>query len=165
MQRNFQFSTHLEVEEIRMKTVLAISLTCVCLSGLASAEENEAVELTISPQAIETPILKYHLLPTEIELKEGDAATILLKLPWDQMPYMDQVYPTLHDWSVRPLDAPEWADFTKEFVLPDDFYDVMKRAAYRRDADWEYPIDEPLPFILLPDLQGLRSFVGYGLTA
>jgi hypothetical protein len=43
----------------------------------------------------------------------------------------------------------------------------MKRAAFRREATWEYPIHEtPTPYlILLPDVQGLRGFLGAGLSA
>ena len=41
----------------------------------------------------------------------------------------------------------------------------MKRAAYRREAAWEYPLSEEPPFlILLPDVQGLRQWLGRGLS-
>jgi hypothetical protein len=53
-------------------------------------------------------------------------------------------------------------------VLPPNFYREMKRAAYRRTASWEYPIGEdhqPYYLIWLPDVQGLRHFIGHGLTA
>ncbi|MFO1095200.1 MAG: hypothetical protein U0992_18135 [Planctomycetaceae bacterium] len=149
-----------------MRTGFLLLHCWLSLIAIGLADEPKAVELALSPQTIETPILKYRLLPAESELKPGNAATILLKLPWDQQPYMERIYPKLGSWSERPLNAPEWADFEKEFILPDSFYDTMKRAAYRRDVDWAYPTDEEsLWFILLPDVQGLRSFLGYGLTA
>jgi hypothetical protein len=78
---------------------------------------------------------------------------------------MTNVFPKLEEWESRPLTAPEWAN--SGGVLPQNFYDEMKRAAHRRDAHWEYPIHETqTPYmILLPDVQGLRGFLGRGLSA
>jgi hypothetical protein len=75
----------------------------------------------------------------------------LLRLPWEQTPWMTKVFPTLHEWEERPLDAPEWQ--TAGQVLPSHFYSEMRRAAFRREAGWEYPIGETqTPYmILLPD--------------
>ena len=107
-------------------------------------------------------MLKYRLLPSEAELKPGNAVPILLRLPWEETPYFNTTFRTLKEWDSRPLTAPEWKDFRG--VMP--FYDEMKRAAFRRDASWEYPIgEEPAEFILLPDVQGLRMLLGYGLSA
>jgi hypothetical protein len=40
----------------------------------------------------------------------------------------------------------------------------MRRAAYMKDADWTYPFDiEPLDSMLLPDVHGLRDFIGRGM--
>lgn len=142
-------------------TVVLISL----INERLPAEEPRVIELTLSPRAIEKPILKYRLLPPEAELKAGNAVPILLRLPWERTQWMAQVFPKLHEWETRTLDAPEWKKF--EGTLPDTIYNEMKRAAYRRDAYWEYPIGEtPSPYmILLPDVQGLRGFLGYGLSA
>src|SRR5262249_589805 len=95
----------------------------------------------------------------------GNAVPILLRLPWEQTPWMNTVYPTLQDWESRPLTAPEWEG--SGGVLPEHFYLEMKRAAFRRDAAWEYPIGETqtLYLILLPDIQGMRVFLGQGLSA
>lgn len=129
---------------------------------LVAADERAPVELTIHARAIESPVLKYRLFPGEAELKPGNAAVILLRLPWEEAPYVSQMMPTLRDWDARPLSDPAWK--TAPNLLP--FYDEIKRAAYRRDASWEYPIGEqPLQLILLPDVQGLRTLLGYGLSA
>jgi hypothetical protein len=135
------------------------------LAGPLAAAEPKPIEMVIEPRAIESPILKYRLLPTESELKPGNAVPILLRMPWEQTPFMTKIYPTLHEWDERPLTAPEWA--TSNGVLPEIFYSEMKRAAFRRDAQWEYPIyEDPSPYmILLPDVQGLRHFLGRGLAA
>lgn len=135
------------------------------LASALRADEPEPIELVIHPRAIETPVLKYRLFPAEAELKPGNAVPILLRLPWEQTNWMNQVFPTLQQWESRPLDAPEWA--TSKGVLPEGFFSEMKRAAYRREATWEYPLGEtPSPyFILLPDVQALRVFLGSGLAA
>ena len=125
---------------------IATFLLLVC--GGLPAEEPKPIELVIEPRAIETPVLKYRLLPTEPELKPGNAVPILLRLPWEQMPWMTKVYPTLQEWDERPLTAPEWA--TSDGVLPESFFSEMKRAAFRREAQWEYPIAETSsPYLIL----------------
>jgi hypothetical protein len=143
---------------------LSLLLLASCLARPLSAEEPQAIELTLYPQAIEGPPLKYRLLPGELELREGNAVPILLRLPWEQNPWMQQVYPTLHEWEELPLDDPRWKEAGN--VIPENFFREMKRAAFRRDADWEYPIGEqtPLYSILLPDMQGLRVFLLQGLS-
>jgi hypothetical protein len=135
------------------------------VSGWLAAEELVPIELTIRPRAIERPELKYRLFPTETELKSGNAVPILLRLPWEQTQWMNQVFPKLQDWETRPLTAPEWEN--SGGVLPSHFYNELKRAAFRREALWEYPIGETQsPYmILLPDVQGLRGFLALGLSA
>lgn len=128
------------------------------------AQDAEPIEMVLHPREIESPVLKYRLLPSELERKEGNAVPILLRLPWEQTQWMTTVYPKLEEWEQRPLTAPEWAN--SGGVLPHNFYHEMKRAAYRREASWEYPIQETqsLYMILLPDVQGLRAFLGRGLS-
>lgn len=148
---------------MRIATAIALSLTLA--SRASGVDEPEPIELTIHPRAIESPLLKYRLFPAEAELKAGNAVPILLRLPWEQTQWMNQVFPTLSEWASRPLNAPEWAE--SNGVLPLNFYNEIKRAAFRRDASWEYPIGETSSpyFILLPDVQGLRGFLNFGLSA
>src|SRR6185369_15430339 len=113
-----------------------------------------------SAHQVESPLMKYRLLPAENELKNGNAAPILLRLPWDQLPFMNTVVPNIHGMLEIPLsdlDRVRQAGFGLSF---DRFYGEMRRAAYRRTADWEYPLQErPLAEILLPDIQGARDFM------
>lgn len=143
-------------------SILAIASLC---QVAIAADEHSPIELTVEARAIEMPTLKYRLFPAESELKTGDAAPILLRLPWEQTIWMSKVFLTLHEWNSRPLTAPEWEN--SGGVLPSSFYSEMKRAAFRRDALWEYPLNETASpyFILLPDVQGLRGFLGNGLSA
>jgi hypothetical protein len=127
------------------------------------SHEGHAVDLTLHPQAVASPALKYRLLPSENEIKPGNAVPILLRLPWEQNTWMTKVYPTLHEWESRPLTDPQWKDAGG--VLPAHFFSEMKRAAYRREAAWEYPLGEQVGYtILLPDVQGLRGFLKDGLS-
>ena len=148
-----------------MRNALYSMMLVLAVSGTVNADEPKPIELTIGGRTIETPLLKYRLFPSDSERKPGNAVPILLRLPWDQTAYMTTVFPTFDDWELRPLNANEWKNAGG--VLPDNFYNEMKRAAYRRDATWEYPIGETSsPYmILLPDMQGLRGFLGRGLSA
>jgi hypothetical protein len=104
--------------------------------------------------------MKYRLLPAEYELHEGNAAPILLRLPWEQTAYFRDVVPKFGDYLDLPLDDPKLRG-PEVFA----FFPHLKRAAYRKTADWQYPIgEEPLANILLPDVQGARSIAGYGLS-
>ncbi len=153
-----------------MRTLSVILLFWGVVTSRASAEPPTIpppVELLLEGRAIESPVLKYRLYPAESERHDGNASPILLRLPWEQLPWMNKIAPTLPEWETRALDAPEWGNFESESVLPDRFYNEIKRAAFRRDAYWEYPIHEtPTPHdILLNDVQGLRVFLKYGLSA
>lgn len=70
-----------------------LSVTCLLLfTQITVADEPKPIELQLSPRLIEKPALKYRLLPPENELKRGNAAPILLRLPWEQTQYMSQVF-------------------------------------------------------------------------
>jgi hypothetical protein len=134
------------------------------------AAETKPVELVLDARPIESPVLKYRLYPAESERRDGNAVPILLRLPWEQTQWMNTVFAKLGtdeapDWDTLPLESPEWKE--SRGVLPRIMFEEMKRAAYRRDARWEYPIGETqTPYlILLPDVQGLRGFLGRALSA
>lgn len=149
-----------------MRQLIALLCVGLFISSPLLAEAPKPVELILEGRAIESPVLKYKLLPTESELHAGNAVPILLRLPWEQNAWMTKIAPTLEEWSKRPLDAPEWKKFETERVFPDQFFGEIKRAAYRREAQWEYPLKETQsPGFILPDAQGLRVFLKHGLTA
>ncbi len=118
-------------------------------------------ELAVDARAVERPLMKYRLLPAEYELQKGNAAPILLRLCWEQIPYFSKVVPTFSDYLDVPLGDARLRSEQDIFA----FYRTLKRVAYRRTADWEYPIgEEPAATILLPDVQGARFVVGNGLA-
>jgi hypothetical protein len=166
----------MQIGRSRLAVICALGLAGFCLTAARAADKKPAGtkptdkkpaapinpwhELAVSPRAIETPLMKYRLLPAEYELRDGNAAPILLRLPWERIPYFREVVPTFSEYLDVPLTSPKLHG-QEIFTL----YDHLERAAYRRTADWQYPIGEhPLGDILLPDLQGGRSIVGYGLS-
>ncbi len=148
---------------MRPLPTLIVVLFIFC--GPLIADEPQSIDLTIHASAIETPALKYRLFPAEGDLKPGNAIPILLRLPWERGQWMAEVFPKLREWVSRPLDAEEWA--SSGGVLLEGSYSEMKRSAFRRDASWEYPIGETTSphLILIPDVQELRTWLGYGLSA
>ncbi|HET6325625.1 MAG TPA: hypothetical protein VFG04_13180 [Planctomycetaceae bacterium] len=151
-----------------MRSVATVTLLCVLTATAAGADPAPPKkpgdpwhELTLSPRAIERPLSKYRLMPAEFELHEGNAAPILLRLPWEQTPYFANELPKLSEYLDLPLNSPK---FQGDDVFP--FFKRIKSAAYRKTAEWQYPIGEqPIGEILLPDIQGARYVVGHGLSA
>lgn len=126
-------------------------------------QAQEPIELTFSPRSVEQPLMKYRLLPAEYEKKEGNAATIILRLPWEQHNYITNVLPTIDEYLELPLDDPNLLN-AKDIFNP-IWYEELKRAAFRSEADWEYPIGEESYYhIRLPDVQFSRSILGRGLS-
>jgi hypothetical protein len=157
---------------MRMNRALALAVSIIIAissaAGAADSDKRQAAsrgepvrELVVSARAVEQPLMKYRLLPAEYELKRGNAASILLRLPWEQAAYFSTVVPTFRDYLDLPLTDSKLRDPHDVFA----FYHVLKRAAYRQTADWEYPLgEEPAATILLPDVQGSRQIVGDGLS-
>lgn len=126
----------------------------------AQADDQPVVTLTIHPARIEDSASHQRLLPADPDLKRGNAAVVLLRMPWEQQRWMQEWFPKIRDVSQLPPGNAQVAEFPF-----DRFAGEMRRAAYLRDADWNYPVDdEPLDEILLPDVQGMRSFVGFGMS-
>ncbi len=155
----------------RILTSMIFVCLIVCRQSIASSEEPTNVKanpsdfqsLVVSARAVEHPLQRYRLLPAEYELKDGNAAPILLRLPWDEATYFSQVVPTFADYLDLPLDDPKVQQSGRVFY--DRFYNELRRAAFRRFAEWEYPIGEkPLASIMLPDVQGGKQVLDRGLS-
>ena len=152
---------------LRSLVILSLFLTLANLKVAAAQDKKPAVEpkittieLTVYPQALTDASYKMKLLPEERELKDGDAAVVLLRMIFEQQKYMTTVVPKFKQWLEAPVDDP---DMLREIRFH-HFYQQLRRAAYIRDADWNYPInEEPIFNILLPDVHTGRVFVGRGL--
>jgi len=160
---------------MRMRTERAWSLIiCLILAAASTASAKDTApaaasiraddptrELAVDARAIERPLMKYRLLPAEYELQKVNAAPMILRICWEQIPYFSKVVPTFSDYLDVPLGDARLRSEHDIFA----FFRVLKRAAYRRTADWEYPIgEEPAAGIILSDVQGARFLVGNGLA-
>ena len=126
----------------------------------AEKAKTKTIELTVHPRALTDASYRMTLLPEDRDLKGGNAAVVLLRMTHERQAYLTNVVPKFKQWLDAPADDP---DMLREINF-DYFYGQLRRAAYIRNADWNYPIDEePLFEILLPDVQMGRDFVGRGL--
>ena len=127
--------------------------------AVVCADEPTTITLTLHPQAIEDHGPSRPLLPEAPDLKPGNAAVVLLRMPWEENAFMANEFPKLRQHPPLPQDDPRLTDFPF-----DRFAEQMRRAASMKDADWAYPFDiEPLESMLLPDVQGLRDVIGRGM--
>ena len=140
--------------------IRSIFLACLVF-GCANSNlhaQDEVVELTLHARSVPKDPDAVRLLPREQELRDGNAAIELLRMPWEQSHFMNLERKRINDWLEMEGDNPELLKYESAFAV---FKNKMRRAAYTRDADWDYPLGEqPLVTILLPDVQGMRSFVG-----
>ena len=149
---------------MRSLVLLLILVWASLVVGQDNAEtevQSKTIELTVYPKALDENSFGLKLLPTEVDIKEGNAAVVLLRMRYEQDRYMEQVASKFDEWLERPLDDPD----VNNGIQFGSMYKQLKRAAYIRDADWNYPIDEDESRIgiLLPDVQTGRTFVGKGL--
>jgi hypothetical protein len=144
----------------------------LCLSRPASAQTTApapqpdeqkipVVKITLHPAAETRPALKYQLLPPIGERKPGNAAVIYNRIPAEYYHFFadDKVWDDL----CNLLDAP-LSELRREEsrVVIQKFNAIIAdtvRAAHYESCDWQIPIRDECPFlILLPEAQQTRSF-------
>ena len=124
------------------------------IAAVVCADEPTTIKLTLHPQAIEDHGPSRPLLPEAPDLKPGNAAVVLLRMPWAQRTWMEEWSPKLFELLKLPPGDPRVAEFPF-----DRFAAEMRRAAFMRDADWAYPLeDESLDSISTPDILELPIF-------
>jgi hypothetical protein len=156
----------------RLRPCYALAFTLVLTSLLCAADKPTATDkpaspwsidqsLSIAPQPAPTPALKYHLLPGEWELKDGNAVPIYLRLTHEQNDASRKYFTdTPKQWNALPLDKIP-LDEARKF-LHDHQYMLrqLEVGARRRTAEWDYTLDEPNPIgLLLPDAQSMRNYM------
>lgn len=142
--------------------LLTLFVTTFLLSATALAQDDseQPVTLKIAP-ASAAASNDLRLLPAAPDLKDGNAAVVLLRMIWEQNMWLQKEWPKLGELAELPHTDPKIAEFRF-----DSFQRQLYRAAIMKDADWNYPLgDEPWGMILLPDVQGLRQIAGRGLKA
>jgi hypothetical protein len=114
--------------------------------------------LTLTPRSVATPALKYRLFPVAMDLKEGNAVPIYLRLAHEQN---DE---TRRQWREKPA---EWNKLPLDEIPAAEARQLFQRFAYnirqlelgaqRKTADWNYTLDAGDPIaLLLPDAQDMR---------
>ena len=93
----------MQIRRVWMMTLCWLGVSFLSVAHAGESQKTATVsasvrELTLSPRAVERPLMKYRLLPAEYELRDGNAAPIILRLPWGQGPYMSTVFPTLRKY-------------------------------------------------------------------
>lgn len=145
--------------EVLWSLTLLVSLASIATRP-ATALEPITADLSVHPQRADarSPL---RLLPADPDLRDGNAAVVLLRMIWEQRMYMQSVVPQFPRLLELPYNDPQ----IPKTINFDRFQYQLRRAAYMRNAEWNYPLnDEPLGIILLPDVQGLRNFAGRGLS-
>ena len=69
--------------------VLLIVLVVVVQSNRLHSQEERTIDLTIHARSVPTDPGANNLLPREHELRDGNAAIELLRMPWEQSNFMD----------------------------------------------------------------------------
>jgi hypothetical protein len=146
------------------RCIVWLAIVCFATTGRAQlSTDPRPTELIVAPRAVEEPRLAHRLMPLEYELREGNAAPIILRLAWEQTKYFSTVVPTFEEQLKLPLNDPKLIEAGP--ILKSHFYEELRRAAHRRTAQWEYPIGEQDNLeILLPDSQAARQIAGRGLS-
>jgi hypothetical protein len=138
---------------------LAMLLALRC-SGQEAAVPTTKVELIVHPQKADVGT-SIRLLPADPELRNGNAAPIMLRIIWEQRNYMQNIVPQFDGLLALPYNDPQIA----KIISFGGFQHQLHRAAYTSDAEWDYPLnEESMDAIMLPDVQGFRNFAGRGMS-
>ena len=141
-----------------LRCIVAVGLIVGCSNQYLFSQDNEFIELNLHACPVPKKPDAIRLLPREQELRDGNAAIELLRMPWEQQNFMELKRKKMSDWLEMEGDNAELLKYEETFA---HFKDKMRRSAYTRDADWDYPLGEkPTALIPLPDVQGMRAFVG-----
>lgn len=144
----------MKIHKSLSKLLLFGGILVSSMAAVVWAEEPTTIKLTLHPQAIEDHGPSRPLLPEAPDLKPGNAAVVLLRMPWAQRTWMEEWSPKLFELLELPPGDPRVGEFPF-----DRFAAEMRRAAFMRNADWAYPLeDESLDSISTPDILELPIF-------
>ena len=141
---------------------LVVGVLCCVVSASPLAAQNpaqggEELVLTLFPATVGSPVLQHRLLPAEYELRDGNAATVLLRLSWEQTQFLTNDVPLFYEHLDIPLLEID-AIIAAGAGLRPRMYAEIRRAAYRRSAEWEYPIDESAGVLITaPSIEDARG--------
>ena len=116
--------------------------------------------LTIHPAAEPSPALRYRLLPSLIDMRPGNAAVFYNKagLMLSDARVRTKELDKLTEWLDAPIESlslDEAAEYIGHF---NDLFQELTYASLREDCDWQTPLREQTPYlILLPEVQAMRG--------
>src|SRR4051812_48519580 len=88
--------------------IVWLAIACFATAGRAQLPTDpRPTELIVAPRAVEEPRLAHRLMPLEYELREGNAAPIILRLAWEQTKYFSTVVPSFEEQLKLPLNDPK----------------------------------------------------------
>ncbi len=131
-------------------------------SGKPSAPQKPKglIELTVRPAAVQSPALKYHLMPDFVEQTPGDAEQLYTTaiLVWKNR--SDQDAPEWDAWRSVPL-AQFPRDAARAFLakVPTPVLHYVELGARRERCHWDYPLRQPNEAfaVMMPALGDLRN--------
>lgn len=114
--------------------------------------------MTVTPRPAPVPALKYRLFPIAVDLKEGNAVPIYLRLAHEQSDVTRRLWregPA--EWNQLPLDKIPVGEARKLFLKFAYNIRQLELGARRKTAEWNYTLDAGDPIaMLLPDAQDMR---------
>jgi hypothetical protein len=117
--------------------------------------------LTVSAQKAPLPALRYRLLPQSMDLKDGNAVPIYLRLVHQQSDAAQEHWTEMpSQWNQRPVNKLPVSEARKFLQQHAYLLRQLEFGARRRTAEWDYTLDAGNPIgLLLPDMQSMRSYV------
>jgi len=84
------------------------------MQSKTSAQPPESIkkQLQISPEIGNDFDAHFRLLPAEEDQESGNAVPVLLRMVYEQQPFMGDVYPKLHEFAEMDIDDPRFKIFT-----------------------------------------------------
>ncbi len=116
-------------------------------------------EMQITPMAAPDPALRFRLFPLVSERKEGNCVPLYLRLAWERPESIKRmVRDQASDWADLPFAQFPVADAKKLLESFRSALRQMELGAHRKDAEWNYALDDGAIEVLLPDVQELRAY-------
>jgi hypothetical protein len=140
---------------------LFLSTVSLELAVPAIAQNVIEREIVIHPKKIAENLLTSRLLPRAAGQEPGNAVPVLLRMLHEQNNWLNMELPKL----TPELAARDPSDADLQAFRFDGFAPQIIRAGNMSHANWEYPLHSSNPYyVLLPDAQMMRYFLGWGMT-
>jgi hypothetical protein len=117
--------------------------------------------LTLTPRPEPVPALKYRLFPRALEMKEGNAVPIYLRLVHERHDETLREWREAAEWGKLALDQLPVQKARKFFTKYAYMMKQLDLGAQRKNAEWNYTMEQGDPIsMLLPDAQWMRVYGG-----